>query len=46
MRIVLINISFLFTIHSLIGQEKIIDLYENNIPCKSNLNLEIEYEDD
>ena len=32
--------------HSLIGQEKIIDLYENSIPCNSNLSLEIEYEDD
>ena len=46
MRIVLINLCFLFTIHSLIGQEKIIDLYENSIPCNSNLSLEIEYENE
>lgn len=32
--------------HSLIGQEKIIDLYENSIPCNSNLSLEIEYENE
>ena len=44
MRIVLIKISFLLTMHSLISQEKIIDLYKNGIPCKNNLELEIEYE--
>lgn len=32
--------------HSLIGQKKIIDLYENSIPCNSNLSLEVEYENE